>query len=537
MGKCSAAGRASGAQIKTAAFLCGIIMLLLSAIRAPAAVSGREYEALRKEALSRERRIIWNNDGGDIHGGYGSGRHEWVRSIRESEDMDADTLKEEFLGVWTAPLAGTHVDTIFYCGSRGSFGMFGHHTDVGQVQITDANIVGELIERGTCPLKAHVEFARENGMEIFLSKRMNDTHDANAHEMSRFKKENPQYMLGTEEDRPPHGAWTAVDYAEPAVRDFVYDYLEEVCRNFEIDGIELDFFRHPVFFRHRPGEPVSRRELDMMTGLIRRIREMTEEVGREKGRPLLVAVRVPDSVEFCRAIGLDLERWLSQGLVDIVSVSGEWRMNTWEYSVELGHTHGVKVYSVLTHPWQRPGGSSDESMRGRAMSAWKSGVDGVYTFNQFGTRRPIFNEIGAPEAIAGLDKVYYINTKGISSMGGLSPADYINIPVVGPGGAPLVTGDGEEEVFELVMGGNLDRRPGTPSVRLKMEANRVTKPEDVTVRLNGSVLPVALDAAPGGFSYEVDPDIVRDGLNRIEVSPNPGSPGLFMRDIWVEISY
>ena len=32
-----------------------------------------------------------------------------------------------------------------------------------------------------------------------------------------------------------------------------------------------------------------------------------------RGWPILLAIRVPVSVEFCRAFGLDLEKWLAEG--------------------------------------------------------------------------------------------------------------------------------------------------------------------------------------------------------------------------------
>ena len=36
----------------------------------------------------------------------------------------------------------------------------------------------------------------------------------------------------------------------------------------------------------------------MSTSLLARIRAMADEVGRNRGRPMLIAVRVPDSVRY-----------------------------------------------------------------------------------------------------------------------------------------------------------------------------------------------------------------------------------------------
>lgn len=148
-----------------------------------------------------------------------------------------------------------------------------------------------------------------------------------------------------------------MDYTHPEVRELCYRFLEEVCRRFDVDGVEMDFFRPPCFFKGVAGGHASQVELDMMIGLLRRLRSMTRREGRRRGRPILIAIRVPDLVEYCRGIGLDLETWLQEGLVDILVGSGYFRLNRWDYSVAMGHKYSVSVY-----PCQR--------YRARALRAW-----------------------------------------------------------------------------------------------------------------------------------------------------------------------
>jgi hypothetical protein len=59
---------------------------------------------------------------------------------------------------------------------------------------------------------------------------------------------------------------------------------------------------------------------------------------------------VPDSVDYCRFIGLDLEKWLGEGLTDLLVVTGYTQLNPWEDGVKLGHKYGVKVYPSLDEP-------------------------------------------------------------------------------------------------------------------------------------------------------------------------------------------
>ena len=85
--------------------------------------------------------------------------------------------------------------------------------------------------------------------------------------------------------------------------------LEEIGTRHDVDGIELDFYRHfPLFKRHAWGESVSIQELGQMTDFVRRLREATRTREEQRGKPLLIAVRVLESVELSRDNGLDILR-------------------------------------------------------------------------------------------------------------------------------------------------------------------------------------------------------------------------------------
>src|SRR5439155_13061338 len=125
-------------------------------------------------------------------------------------------------------------------------------------------------------------------------------------------------------------------------------YVEEVCRNYDIDGVELDFFRHAMFFKTpTTGHPSTVEDLSQMTDLLRRIRAMADEVGSRRGRPILLAMHVPDSIEYCKAIGLDLETWLKDDLLYLLITAGYVELNSLDYSVTLARQYGVKVYPSL----------------------------------------------------------------------------------------------------------------------------------------------------------------------------------------------
>ena len=68
---------------------------------------------------------------------------------------------------------------------------------------------------------------------------------------TKFAREHPEYLIGKFKDRLPHYSfdyrgWVGANFAIAEVRDYVFSLFEEVCHNYDIDGLELDFFRHPL---------------------------------------------------------------------------------------------------------------------------------------------------------------------------------------------------------------------------------------------------------------------------------------------------
>ncbi|MEO6741748.1 MAG: hypothetical protein ABIP20_16005 [Chthoniobacteraceae bacterium] len=234
--------------MKRNAFLFALCLPLIAGLDAAADVrkpisSLDELRSLRHKAAERQRRVIFNNDGA------------------ESVLLCRGTTPEEFLSYRTTALAGTQVDSLFYCTRSSGFGVFTHDTKVGQVFSTKegryaSNLTPEMLAAGTDPLRVMTDFGHQNCMEVFWSFRVNDTHDGSATDYgpimfraNRLKNEHPEWLIGTPEQKPKFGAWSAVDFTRAEIRDLAFRYVEEVCQNYEVDGVELDFFRHPVFFK------------------------------------------------------------------------------------------------------------------------------------------------------------------------------------------------------------------------------------------------------------------------------------------------
>ncbi len=472
------------------------------------------YETQRQKQLSRRRRIISNNDGGD--------------AVKLPEKPLQSP--EDFLRIRTTPLKDTHVDTVSYC--SGIFGSCRHNTRVGHIYPHyESNVVEDLIERGTDPLEVMVNYCHDNDIEVFCSMRMNDTHDASRPERFRantFKADNRDCLLGTEKDRPKYGGWSAVNYGCEPVRDMVLRFVEEVCRGYDIDGIELDFFRHPVFFKQTSqGLPVGDDERECMTGLMRKIQTLIREIGMGRGRPFMVAVRAPDDMGYCNTIGLEIERWMEEGLIDIFIPSAYIRLNSWGYSVRLGHRYGVRVYPGLSE--SRVGGghhadplrSSDECYRARALNAWQAGADGVYIFNLFDPHRRIWSEVGVPEILQHLDKLYFASNRGIGRVaGGAYPHEhFIRIPTVNPG-APIKVNKGKRQLLRIQLAEKLQKNQekSPPEFKLCLKIEPVERKErNLAVVFNGHALQCGGISGDNWRQYKLDPSWLREGENTVEL--------------------
>lgn len=305
-----------------------------------AEISDLEWANLKRQALNRQRKVIYNTDGCD--------------ALYFPKNLKAS--KENFIKQRLVYALGSKIDTISYCPVSSGFGYLTSKTVVGDQLLNDSptakntyNVTGDLLKHGTDPLKIAEEFCRENNFEFFVSLRCNDTHDK-SHKFlfPPFKINNPGLLMGNRCLRPPHASWSAVDFTHEKVRERFLNIVKELMTNYQADGIELDFCRHLQYFKSVAwGKHASARECEKMTDCMRKIRMMAERIGRRRGRPILISVRLPDSAEYAKAVGLDIEKWMQEKLIDIYIGGFYFRLNPWEKSVKLCRKYGIKFYPSM----------------------------------------------------------------------------------------------------------------------------------------------------------------------------------------------
>ena len=494
-----------------------------------------KLRAMRKELAQRKRRVWLNHDGCDA---FSFDRRRIEGRTAEPQDL---------LDVRTTPLAKTHVDTLSYCTICSGFSNFTHRTKIGHVLLEDSptpnrvNITKDLIAQGTDPLQVMIEFCRQTGKEIFWSMRMNDTHDGASKPgkphflLPQLKKDRPELMIGTYENRPRHGAWTAIDYGQAEIRDLCYRFFEEVCQNYDVDGVEMDFFRHLSYFKSVAyGGVASDAECAAMTDLIRRVRGMTEREGLRRGRPILVAVRVPDSLGYAKAVGLDVEQWMKEGLIDAIIGSGYFRLNDWEYLVGVGRQYGVQVYAGLSET--RVGGwagakrdrrrASDACYRARAAACWQAGVDGIYIFNEYNATRGYLREIGDSDVLKRLPKRYFTAVRNRRVTSYLASGDRFLLRDVLTPQDPRSVVEGTSQAVDIVLAEEPEdamKEGRVPELVCRLHVQGLQHASGAKVALNGREL---TDGKLAGewLDFAIDPEWTRRGLNRVVVAASPRPP-------------
>ncbi len=322
-------------------------------------------------------RIIMNNDGND---GF---QEKFTRNFMNEND---------FLHFRTTPLLEkSHVDAVFYC--TGTTHVFSHRTIIGENFTND--FLGSLYRKGTDPLQLVIDKVRNYDKQVFFSLRMNDAHDSTVQEIFPiWKKKYSRYLMGLSGEEFSFGGnrWSAMNYEFEDVRIYILSLLEEVIHNYEVNGIELDFFRHPVFFKNQMiGDDATIEQLELMNKLLEEISLLIHQ------NNLRLAIRIPDSLTVCYKIGLDVNTWLCNQWVDITTLSGYFHLEPWSNIKLLKEVFNTQIYACLSRSRLKYFDNKtlpEEFWRGEGIMAKDAGADGLYTFNVFDTGNPLFYEMG-----------------------------------------------------------------------------------------------------------------------------------------------
>ncbi len=484
-----------------------LIAVVFGTVAGTFGMTDAEWVKMKEDNLNKPRRLIINHDGCD------------GTAFPEKQEVTEANFRAYMLD----KLKGTKFDVLAYCPFSVGLTMSypsrvaDRYTEVPQVK-GYRSIVSELEKiTGSNPMQIAREFARENGLEFFGSIRVNDTHDRFFPQLlPPLKQQHPEWLCGTRDNAPPRGSWTSFDYAHPEVRKHLAAIAAEMIRDFDLDGLEFDFYRDDCFFKSFAwGKAVSQAEADGFTEMLRTIRADAESFGRERGRPVLIALRLPDSPEICRLQGLDVECWMREGLFDLCFSGGDHgNFATCDVMGNLCRKYGIKFYPGVD--LSNMGGSgvfnrnSNASFDGQAATAAAAGADGLYFFNMFYHTGYFPYAEGSGEAVAGRNKSYYatLQKRWITLFGDERRLD--RLPLLGPGyERRLMAG---EPFTVIIQTGENHReypiRQATLHVAVSGES------ESLSVTFNGERLK-STGKAGGVVSFAVTPELIKSGANQV----------------------
>ena len=402
----------------------------------------------------------------------------------------------------------------------------------------------KIVEERPDYLQAITDRARARGLEFFASLRMNDCHESpvwkSMDTLSRYRKEHPEFLLG---DAVHPGFSTGFDFAHGPVRERRYRIIEELATRYRLDGIELDFLRHPAYFK--PDEAYRNRHL--ITGLVRRVRALLDRLQEETGRRVRLAVRVATPMEISLRMGLDVETWIREGLPDLVIAAtprGFELSLPLEQYVEAVRDRPITLLAQMG--WHQP----VKEARGAALNFWDQGAHGIYLFNWYSRKdrhHESLREIGDPGVLRRRDKVYPVHSQEGDLWADTHPPAQLPLRL-----SPGSQGGGAE--VRLRIGDDLaadvsDAR--LRSARLRMRFEKLHSDDRVEVALNG----VPLEPETGKrriddanmyvwkywIEYELPVPPLRAGVNRFQIRLAHRNPGLdapvTLAELKVELDY
>jgi hypothetical protein len=507
------------------------------------------------------------------------------------------TQSEALLRANIAALADTPVRTLVYSVGMGGDLMYYDTKVASRVGWRKApdETPGSLMEKrmenarvclaqGADAVRTAGEAAKALGLRFIPSLRMNDAHfmvKPDEHSMtSEFWFQHRDRYTIKDSPLPWQPAYgNLLDYTHEAVRQLRIDTVFEVLeRNRDlVDGFELDFNRFQVFFprgKAAAGAP-------LMTELVRRVRTRLDQLARETNRPQHLFVRLPPSLADCATAGLEVERWMAERLVDLISpaqiMTLAWDMPIADL-VALGRKHGVAVQPSLypRHSWRLPfpsGTGADryggarlsrdanlEEIRGAAAAYRALGVESFYLFNfyfAFGWVRPhddrlyrVFRDVARPENLAGQAKVfavtksYYFDGPGSYAYGKQLPAK-----PAADGTLRLTLPFAEEPATAP-----FPRR----DIELRLGFRGLPPGAELAVTINGARLSTGKTAAGARFSVREitgsaarprdaaeeyvhitlsDPAILRRGDNEVTVALTDATAATEITDLEVRVAY
>ncbi len=506
------------------------------------------------EAINRQRRIIFQDDvlANDVFRTDEVGRERLNKII----DFYMSRLDEQ----------PNQIDSIWFEWGEGNTAVW-----PSEVIPCTENVFPKWWKIGIDPVEVLLGESKKRGREVFFSYRINGSDNDDLFDPPRpfdqpipLKAEHPDWLI-----YKWHPYW---NFCFEGVRDLKLNAVREVAEMYDFDGIHIDFARIPVLFPE--GQWLHR---DILTDFMRDIRTTLLDIGAKRGRPLLLAARVPEDLMGCHFDGMDVETWAQDFLIDILVVGTRTANADIAAFRHITQETPIKLYPSFDDHHSTDGYREPDLEIWRAACAnwWRQNPDGMHTFNlmvsspqsaenldlspspRWQTQRKIFSEIGSPETLKRKDKVFFVERRGGGHAEYVvpSPANwktprhmYFQTNMLAALPAGLVDDGKEDTLLTLSVGDDVNAASEeidqiTLRIAISDEAGEALSAEErleklgsgVEVRMNNILLDIPRtetvetskgDAFKNWLVFTVAPRYLAVGANLVGVRLNQRLPGV-----------
>lgn len=368
-----------------------------------------------------------------------------------------------------------------------------------------------FIDRGMDPLQVVCEHAQRRGFKFLPHLLLNMLHTppnrVTNNRVATFTTEHPEWQVGPEPDFPAaaHDSPNRLSFAVPEVRANRLAVINELVSNYPSDGIELNFIDYAPF--------IARKEVpdhtETLTNWMRKIRFVANVAADTQKRPKRIVARIAGTLTGNKALGMDLERWIREGLVDTViamPVTHGYEAGTSQLREVVKATEGtkVKVLAGMSADHQ----ATREMNYAAAANAYAAGVQGVLfaTYYPDERRYPYTDEatgsirfMGYPDIIAHKDKRFRV---GANPKADLPPKYGIpwQLPVALKEGesTPEIVVEVADDVAAKAAAGELWR------CELRVMVEHMVYTDEIRLWWNGEEIPES-DQRRADWTYQMRP--------------------------------
>ena len=304
------------------------------------------------------------------------------------------------------------------------------------------------------PYDVWFDKCRKDGVNVWLSFRMNDVHYANertGHSEFFYKAKRNGWLVGSSRADYWQGnistrgsrAWypNALNYAIPEVRKHFVDIIDEQMDRYDAYGIELDWQRSIWCFPEDSLENIPH-----MNALMKDINAIVAKYEKKYGHPIKIMARISRGIDENRYFGFDVREWAENDWVDVIVPSpywgvtdtaipvAEWKSELAQYP-DIEIWPGVECHVMINSQWQ-----SAATLAAQTASYLSAGADKMYLYNLFNDVKDKFRVCASVEDALSVDRSYMV-TRANTTPVGCGFEEYHPLPV------PVTAGQKSREVL------------------------------------------------------------------------------------------